>query len=355
MKKYNLLDLFSGCGGFSLGFKMAGYNILGGIDFEKDCIETFSKNFKNTINFHSDIKKITNKIIKENYMDTDVLVGGPPCQGFSMANMRQFHNDTDERNYYFKDFIRFVKVIRPKIAIIENVPRILSIQNGAIKRDIEQRLTKLGYSVTNSVLAASDYGVPQNRKRNFFIAVLSENSKGFDFDKLKKHDEITVQEAISDFYNLENKMDPKKLTLKPKSEYQKIMRRYSKDTLHNNEPRKFGPVVLKRLSYIKEGENWKSVPQKLFQTVRFNRHSNYLKRLNSQKPSVTLDTSQSGIIHPKYDRPLSTREGARIQSFPDNFIFHGSSTSQRRQVGNAVAPILAKNLAEELKKQILDK
>tara|TARA_X000000368_G_scaffold70767_1_gene51393 strand:- start:3030 stop:4082 length:1053 start_codon:yes stop_codon:yes gene_type:complete len=346
-----VLDLFSGCGGLSLGFQNASFEIVGGIDFDKDCIDTYQLNFPKSKTFVGDVSKFDKSTIIKNFKDVDVIIGGPPCQGFSSANMWEKNKKYDYRNYLFRDFIRFVELINPKIAVIENVSRILTIEDGKIKKGIENQFNELGYKINNKVLTASDYGVPQKRKRNFFVATRNEYDR-FDFELMKKKDVVNVGDALSDLYALENQsINFNTITSKILSDYQKIMRSKNNE-IYNHNPKYPMEKVQERIRHVKEGENWKAVPENLWDTVRHNRHSSAYKRLNSNDISITIDCGHMNYFHPKFDRVPTVRESARIQSFPDSFKFNGKQGSQFSQVGNAVPPLLAESLAIAIKGHI---
>ncbi len=346
---YRVLDLFSGCGGLSHGFRKAGYNIIGGIDYNQDCVNTFAINFKTKLNFCGDISKITDDEVALKYQNVDVVIGGPPCQGFSSANMWQKDID-DERNKLFLDFVRFIRVIKPKAFLMENVAQVLTKGNGEVKNKLELFLQDR-YYIENKILFANDYGVPQKRKRNFFIGINKNYDSGFNFDDIKSKDTVSVGEAISDLYDVENKKNSK-FSSKPLSKYQKEMRLKSKDLIHNHEPQKHNEKVVKRIKLVPEGGNWKDVPEELWDTIRNNRHSSAYKRLNSNDFSVTIDCGHMNYFHPKFNRVPTVRESARLQSFPDDFIFTGSKGSQLKQVGNAVPPLLSYAIAKALKRKL---
>ena len=352
MKKIKVLDLFSGCGGLSLGFKMAGFEISGAIDNDADSIQTFKKNFKKSKSLIKDINKINKKEIKKNFSNIDVIIGGPPCQGFSNANRWQKEYN-DPRNLLFLKFIEFVKIIKPKMLLIENVSGILSRSKGQIINNIKEILNENGYKVDYKLLNASEFGVPQIRKRVFIVG--NRLSSIDFFENLKKRKKVTVKDAISELYALEKK-DEKKLNGKLDNNYIKYLRKKNSKVLNHDivYPAK---STIEKIKHVKQGENWQSIPVKLFKNNRNNRHSSAFKRLKEDDFSVTIDTgnAHSNYFHPIYHRIPTPREAARIQSFTDNFEFIGSRTSQYRQIGNAVPPLLSKEIAKIFKKVILKK
>lgn len=352
MSNLKVLDLFSGCGGLSLGFKLAGFKIKGAIDYDKDSIETFKKNFGKGKFFVKDINKIDKKFIKKNFKDIDVVIGGPPCQGFSNAN-RWHKNYNDPRNLLFLKFIEFVKIIRPKMVLIENVSGILSSSKGQIIKNIEKILNKYEYNVDYKLLNASDFGVPQIRKRVFIVG--NRLSSVEFFDKLKKLKKVTVKDAISELYPLE-KRGEKKLNGKLSNDYIKYLRKKNSIVLNHDIVYPANSTI-EKIKHVKQGENWQSIPKNLFKNQRNNRHSSAFKRLKEDDFSVTIDTgnAHSNYFHPIYHRIPTPREAARLQSFKDNFEFVGTRTSQYRQIGNAVPPLLSKQIAKNFKKVILKK
>ena len=351
-KRLNVLDLFSGCGGLSLGFKMAGFNIAGAIDNDIDSIKTFKNNFKKGKFFVKDINKITKSEIKKNFKNIDVIIGGPPCQGFSNAN-RWHKNQNDPRNLLFLKFIEFVKIIRPKLLLIENVSGILSRLNGNIIKNINKILKKNGYHINYKLLDASEFGVPQLRKRVFIVGNRLNNE---DFRKyLKNKKKVTVGEAISELYPLEKNFK-NKLNGTLANGYIKYLRKKN-SKLPNHQIIYPAKSTIEKIKHVKQGENWQSIPEHLFKKNRNNRHSSAFKRLKENDFSVTIDTgnAHSNYFHPIFNRIPTPREAARIQSFKDNFEFIGSRTSQYRQIGNAVPPLLAKEIAKTFKKIIFNK
>lgn len=326
LKQYTIVDMFSGIGGLSLGFQQENFKLLLASDIDSNVAKTFKKNHPEIPFYQKDISKLNkkdlNKILKNKKVD--ILVGGIPCQSFSMAGNRirkNLNGESDERHFLFKEFIRITKLLKPKIAIIENVKGILSIHKGKIKKEIIKSFEDLGYKIDYKVLNSADYGVPQLRERVLFVAnrIKRENL----FPKITHTPErhISVEEALKNLPEL------------------------------NHNPRKLSGITLKRVKLIKQGKNWQSLPKKL-QTKSI--HSGAYGRLNEKKPSRTImtrfDTPSVGyVIHPKKHRTLTIREGARIQTFPDNFEFLGNTSSQNKQVGNAVPPKLSRAIAKQVK------
>ena len=353
---YNVLDLFCGAGGLSLGFKMAGFDIIGGIDFDQEALDTHRLNFKEGYHFCGDISELDNEFVLDNfYGKVDVIIGGPPCQGFSVANMQQKDIECDDRNKLFYEFIRFVRLLKPKAFVMENVPQILTKDKGHVKKVMMDVMDDLGYNVNVKVLIASDYGVPQRRRRAFFIGMSKELNKTFQFDYIEKKHIVTVEDALSDLYIFDNEIDCStvddefNIETEPNSDYQILMRKNSNGILYNHNIRYPKEIVQKRMSFVPEGGNWQNVPDELWDTIRTNRHSSAYRRLDSNDVSVTIDTGHMNYFHPKYNRVPTVRESARLQSFPDDFIFTGAQGSQFRQVGNAVPPLLSKAIAQTLK------
>lgn len=341
-----VLDLFSGCGGLSLGFLNAGYEVVLGIDNWKDAIETFEFNHHDSKGLIADLFTETAETIslQTGINNVDVIIGGPPCQGFSIAGKRIID---DERNRLYKSFVHFVEFYQPQAFLMENVPNIVSMGKGVVKDNILEDFQKIGYNVLYKVLLSSDFGVPQNRKRAFFIGL--KNSKEFVFPNptTLNGSQVTTAEAISDLPDLELK-NGSPYPLKALSNYQKVIRKKSKG-IFNHELTNHNPKTVEIISMVPDGGNYKDLPQNLQGTRKVNIA---WTRLNSQRPSFTIDTGHRHHFHYQYNRVPTVRESARIQSFPDEFIFKGSKTSQYKQVGNAVPPLLAKILANELKKYL---
>jgi DNA (cytosine-5)-methyltransferase 1 len=344
MIKKKVLDLFCGCGGFSFGFSEAGYDIVLGIDYWNDALVTYQRNHDSAKTLLADlhIESPDEIKIKTGITDIDVVIGGPPCQGFSIAGKRIVD---DERNKLYKSFVKFVDYYQPEAFMLENVPNIVSMSNGIIKDNIIKDFEDLGYAVVCKVLVASEFGVPQNRRRAFFVGI--KGSKKFTFPKSTINKLLTSEEAISDLP--ENSLfDGCEYQIEAKSEYQEQLRIKSAG-IYNHQITLHNQKTIEIISMVPDGGNYKNLPVELHQTRKVNIA---WTRLNSQKPSFTIDTGHNHHFHYKFDRVPTVRESARLQSFPDRFVFLGTKTSQLKQVGNAVPPLLSETLATELLKQL---
>ena len=339
--RYNVIDLFCGCGGFSLGFERAGFNVLLGIDVWDDALTTFKHNHKNSDTLQADLSVISPEQIQPllKNQKIDVIIGGPPCQGFSVAGKRIVD---DIRNKLYKNFVRFVEFFKPKAFVMENVPNIFSIGGGKVKKSIIKDFTELGYSIEYKVLTASDYGVPQNRRRAFFVGFL--NGHKFEFPKPFETDKVTSFEALSDLpeYSV---LDGEPYPMDAKSSYQKLMR-FQSDRLYNHQTTIHNQKTINIISLVPDGGNYKNLPIDLQETRKV--HIAWT-RLNSRKPSFTIDTGHNHHFHYSFNRVPTVRESARLQSFPDDFIFFGNKGSQLKQVGNAVPPLLAQEIGKHIK------
>lgn len=342
--KFNVIDLFCGCGGFSLGFERAGFNVILGIDVWKDALCTFKYNHMNSQTIQADLSILspeeTLPILKGK--SVDVIIGGPPCQGFSVAGKRIVD---DIRNKLYKNFVHFVRHFKPKAFVMENVPNILSIGGGVVKESILKDFKELGYTVEYKILTASDYGVPQNRRRAIFVGFL--NGHHYCFPKPFESDKVTSSEALSDLPEL-SIADGGEYPIAPQSEYQQLMRQNS-SKLFNHQATTHNQKTIDIISLVPDGGNYKDLPFELRETRKV--HIAWT-RLNSNRPSFTIDTGHRHHFHYSYNRIPTARESARIQSFPDDFFFTCSRTSQLKQIGNAVPPLMGEAIAKSLLEQL---
>lgn len=345
-----VVDLFCGAGGLSRGFIDASFEVVLGIDHEEAALKTFTKNHNNAQTLlldlfdHSNIEKIKENLDNRK-IKVDVLVGGPPCQGFSLAGKR---DEDDDRNILYKAMVKTAELIKPRVIVLENVPGLLTLYGGKAAKRIYSDFENLGYMMNAKVLYAPNFGVPQIRKRVFFIGILN-GTRPFSYPEPIVKDAnkfITTEQALSDLPSLVDDYDYsldkiRDYATNPQSEYQIKMRKKSNFAV-NHYPTRHEQKTIDTIALVPDGGNYKDLPHEL--SKRF-KYKESMKRYNSKKPSLTIDTGHRTHFHYKYNRIPTVRECARLQSFPDDFIFYGSKQQQYRQVGNAVPPLLGKNLA----------
>ncbi len=338
--KYRVLDLFSGCGGLSYGFECAGFHIVAGVDNWEDSLVTYRANHKDSKGILLDLGNFNAAKLHEEVGDVDVVIGGPPCQGFSLSGKR---NPDDPRNKLYKGFVDVVKEFRPKVFVLENVPNLASMAQGKIKDAIIDEFSNLGYKVKYKVLLASDYGVPQNRRRVIFVGSIYNDNFEYPVPSNTDATRVTTFDALSDLPEHTVK-DGAINSQAPLSDYQQLMRKHT-NKIYNHVTSDHSEQTKKIISLVPDGGNYKDLPEE-YRSVR-KVHIAWT-RYNSKKPSLTIDTGHRHHFHYKYNRIPTVRESARLQSFPDDFIFYGSKTSQYKQVGNAVPTLMAKAVAQKV-------
>lgn len=349
----NAIDLFAGCGGLSKGFMDAGYNIIVGVDNNSAALKTFKRNHNGAEALNADLSKIeTFDEIKRIAGDRsiDVIIAGPPCQGFSLSGPRNFD---DKRNELYLAVFEVVKYFNPKGFIIENVPGMKTLYEGQIVEEIRKRFKKLGYNVESKILCAADYGVPQMRKRLIFMGVRADIGDIKFPDRIFKPENYrTCRDAISDLQSRTKELGEEQdiYISKPNIEYQKLMRKNCK-ILYNHVATNHTQMVKDTITLVPEGGNYKDLPKGVGESRKFNEA---WTRYHGDKPSRTIDTGHRNHFHYEYNRVPTIRENARLQSFPDDFVFLGTRTEQNRQVGNAVPPLLGYHIAKALQKCIKD-
>lgn len=343
-----VVDLFSGCGGLSYGFAKEGFNVVVGIDNWNDSLITFAKNHPSSKTILKDLGNFNPQNLKKEIGEADIVIGGPPCQGFSISGKR---DPNDPKNRLYEGFVRVVKCFKPKAFVLENVPNLVSMAGGQIRDSIIKDFNSLGYDVKYKVLLASDYGVPQNRKRVVFVGMLGKNI--FDFPEGNFSDpksKVNCSQAMSDLPE-ESVSDGAPNNIKTKSAYQELMRKGT-SKIFNHQITHHEKKTIDIISMVPDGGNYKDLPKHL-RNIR-NVHIAWT-RYCSKKPSLTIDTGHRHHFHYKFNRIPTVRESARLQSFPDDFIFCGSKTSQYKQVGNAVPPLMAREIAKSLIKALKEK
>ncbi|TYB79202.1 DNA cytosine methyltransferase [Bizionia myxarmorum] len=368
----HVVDLFSGCGGLALGFKWAGFETVFASDVDENCEKTYTHNFPNVPFITKDLREISTTEIKNIITNNpDVVIGGPPCQGFSLANKNRNKVKDDPRNELFYEFVRVVTDLQPKAFVMENVRGLLSMQKGEVIKLMREAFENagIGYQVDYQVLLASDYGVPQNRHRVIMIGIRKDLEKQPIFPKKIYENPVTVWEAISDLPQIKASEGTKKMTYETKAQnnFQAFIRKDSKK-VNNHVAMRHTQRLINRFQVIKAGESLAHVSQEHAAVKRGNPKekskivfSQNNQRLHANKPAPTIAASfQSNFIHPFLHRNFTAREGARLQSFPDNFIFQGMRTkmswekglSQYQQIGNAVPPLLGYAVAKILKETL---
>lgn len=378
IKEFTSIDLFSGCGGMTKGFEFAGVRSIFASDIDENCEKTFTRNFPGTPFLCKDITEITKEEVDAltGGVSPDIIIGGPPCQGFSLANKNRNKVADDPRNKLFYGFVKFINWYSPKTFVMENVKGLLSMQNGKVIQTICDEFTnagEYGYNVAYKVLRASDYGTPQNRERVILIGfrkdldIMPVHPVPYEMDSL-----ITVNEAISDLPVIHAGQGEESMNYpgKPANAYQLLMRQNS-DKVSNHIAMKHTPRLVERFKAIKAGQSlvdvWEThgavkrgAPSEK-SNIKFSQNN---QRVFGNLPAPTIAASfQSNFIHPTLDRNFTAREGARLQSFPDDFIFEGMRTkmswekglSQYQQIGNAVPVLLAYAIANSVISQLKSK
>lgn len=367
----NIIDIFAGCGGMSLGFEMAGFNIPVAIEKDEWASETYKKNHPNTKVITEDIMNISDisSVLPREIETIDGIIGGPPCQGFSLSGNR---DKNDPRNSLFMEFVRFVRYFNPKFFVMENVIGILSMKTKSgdcITDIIKKEFETSGYSVEIFILNAAEFGVPQNRVRVFFIGL--RNDIEYNKDKIEPKgflfgdNQITISDAIMDLPQIVSGggTEISEYTVPPSTKYQEWSRLGSK-YLYNHVAMRHTKRLVERFEQIKFGQSVADVEEKYQQRKRgeVSKVSGKVYSQNNMRPypdrpSPTIPASfQSNFVHPYLNRNYTAREGARLQSFPDTYIFCGKRTtmsweknlSQYQQIGNAVPPLLAKAVADSI-------
>lgn len=339
---------------------MANFDVKYAIEVRKNYIETYKRNNPECVCLNKDVALFPREIFKKEFLNNKKVVGiigGPPCKGFSSVGNRKMR---DPRNMLIYYFINWVDYLKPKFYVMENVPGILSMDKGRVVGKVKCMYNQIGYSCDMHVLLAADYGVPQIRKRVFFIGsnlsikkikIVSERQQPF----------LTVSDALSDIIDVppltSRRTDNAALdySTAPKTKYQEYLRKNS-EKLYDHYAPNHSELVKKRISLIKPGDNHSSLPKEYQLNSGY---PNIYGRLELNNPSDTI-TANCGcvsapgrFIHPVHDRAISVREAARLQSFPDNYRFSGNLNERYKQVGNAVPPLMAYAIAKSIKKIIL--
>ncbi|WP_075680667.1 DNA cytosine methyltransferase [Roseburia sp. 831b] len=326
---FNYIDLFCGAGGLSAGFDKAGMENVFAVEFNPDFAKTYERNFPSHKLLVDDIKNISNEDIKKlvGNKDIDVIIGGPPCQGFSIAgNIGRTFVD-DDRNRLFKEFVRFVNTIKPKVFLMENVAAMATHLKGKTIKEIVGAFENCGYCIKWDVLNTVNYEIAQERRRIVIVGVRKDLNSEFEYPQ--KSDKIlTIKDVIGDLPRLSSG---------------------ESSEIPNHVAMKHTKQMLEKMSYVKDGGDRNDIPEDI--RPKSGDVRKYI-RYDSKKPSVCVTGDMRKIFHYNQNRALTCRELARIQTFDDSFIFEGSSIQIQQQIGNAVPPRLAYLLAEQVKETL---
>lgn len=337
-----IIDLFCGIGGLSLGFEQAGFDVVAAVDMWEDAVKTYNHNRKQPVakvmtveSFNDDVLPILVKSEK-----ITGIIGGPPCQGFSTVGKREIE---DPRNKMYLEFYRAVKIANPDFFVIENVKGMLTLNKGAFVKDLLERFGEngLGYTISYKLVNAADYGVPQNRYRVFYVGI---KNKTFKFPQEYAY-KLSASDGISDLMGA----DTNHYGTHPQNDYQRLLRGSQNKPL-NQDYTNHTEQTVKIISMIPDGGNIKSLPSEFWEIRKYNKA---FERMSSTRPSNTIDTGHRNYFHYAEPRIPTLRESARLQSFPDEFEVLGTRGSQYKQIGNAVPPMLAKVIADQIMKIIL--
>ena len=354
MSKYNVVDLFSGVGGLSYGFsKMPEFNILAANEIEKDISIAYTLNHPNVAMLNCDINQLTEEKFQEILKGkrVDLIVGGPPCQSYSTLGKRQM----DERANLFMQYKRILTILNPKAFVFENVSGILSMDKGRLFERIKSEFESLGYQLKYKLLDAVDYGVPQHRERVILVGFKGENK--FEYPQptygegLKPY--ITLEEAIGDLPSIKSGQTNNTFDSSFSNDFLNFVRK-SDETMTEHSAPNNGEHLIKIMEALKDGQSKDELPEDIRPKSGY---GNTYAKLWWKKPSTTITRnfacpSSSRCIHPRDSRAMSIREGARLQSFPDDYKFYGSDGMKRLEIGNAVPPLLSKVIAEQMLKAL---
>ncbi len=341
-----IIDLFCGIGGLSLGFEQAGFDVVAAVDMWKDAITTFNHNRTDKVAKTETVEEFNEnelpELIKKEHITG--VIGGPPCQGFSTVGRRDVD---DPRNKMYLEFYKTVKLADPDFFVIENVRGMLTLNKGAFVNDLLERFGEskngLGYKISYKLLNAADYGIPQNRYRVFYVGI---KNKKFEFPKPLNY-KLTAKDGISDLEGANNEH----YGSLPQNDFQKAMRGKCESPI-NQDYTNHSQQTMNIVNQVPDGGNIKDLPKEMWNVRKYNKA---FERMGTFKPSNTIDTGHRNYFHYAEPRIPTVRESARIQSFPDSFEIIGTRGSQYKQVGNAVPPMLARIIADNIKQIIEEK
>ena len=351
MRKYKIIDLFAGVGGLSYGFsQMKEYSILAANEIEKDISIAYSLNHPNVNMINCDIYDLTEEVLLNALKGEtiDVVIGGPPCQSFSTLGKRQL----DERANLFMQYKRILQILKPRAFVFENVVGILSMDKGRLFQQIKAEFEELGYTLKHNILDAVDFGVPQHRERVILVGFKGNNSFVYPApthgEGLKPY--ITLKEAIGDLPFLKGGEVKNNYQHEADNDFLKFVRANSAKVVTEHYSPKNGEHLVRIMEALKDGQSKDDLPENIRPKSGY---GNTYAKLWWERPATTITRnfacpSSSRCIHPRDSRALSIREGARLQSFPDNYKFYGSDGKKRLEIGNAVPPLLSISIARQM-------
>jgi DNA (cytosine-5)-methyltransferase 1 len=373
---YTIIDLFSGAGGLTTGFHLAGFKSLCAIDVEAKALATYKYNYPKSQIVHQDIRNVDPSELRVQLglqkEELTVIIGGPPCQGLSRNTPADYRYLEDSRNQLYRTFLEFVREFRPHYVVMENVPEILKAYDGAIKREMIDQLEAQGYKVTFGSLNAANYGVPQTRSRAFFLASLDKylqfpesthigdlrsdyrdtiSCNHLTILRSNISSIVTVRDAIGDLPSLEAGQTYNKevYPISAQTPYQAMIRNGS-TKLTNHVARALSAIQMSRARVLSEGQDARNLPTELAPKKHY---SGAYGRLYWDKPARTITRwvfhpGSGRFFHPTQNRTITIREAARLHSYPDNFHFLGTYTEMASQIGESVPPLLGKAIAESI-------
>ncbi len=355
MKKYNIIDLFAGVGGLSYGFsQLDEFNIVMANEIEKDISKAYTLNHPDVDMINCDINDLTEDVIKEvvDNKTIDIIVGGPPCQSYSTLGKRQM----DDRANLFMQYKRILSIIKPKAFVFENVTGILSMNGGKLFKNVQMEFAELGYELKYKVLNAMDYGVPQARERVILVGFLGENN--FEYPEPThgngKLPYVSLREAIGDLPMIGSGETNNTYSTEPNNAFLKFVRKDGSTTATEHSAPRNGTHLIKIMQTLKDGQSKEDLSEDIRPKSGY---GNTYAKLWWDRPSTTITRnfacpSSSRCIHPRDSRAMSIREGARLQSFPDDYQFYGTDSMKRLEIGNAVPPLLSVAIAKQMLKAI---
>ena len=356
MNKYRVIDLFAGVGGLSYGFAHNdNFEIVMANEYEKDIATAYRMNHPSVDMVQGDIRDLSEEELKKHIgnVGIDIIVGGPPCQSYSTLGKRQM----DERAHLFEEYCRVLSIVQPKAFIFENVSGLLSMQGGTLIELIKEKFKDLGYDVKCKVLNAVDFGVPQYRDRVILVGMKGKNT--FEYPEAT-HGEglrpyVTVEDAFSDLPILKSGQECTQYATEPQNEYQKYLRSNSV-TIEENVAPTNGEHLIRIMEALPDGGCKDDLPESIRPKSGY---GNTYAKMWWKKPAPTVTRnfatpSSSRCVHPRDSRAMTTREGARLQSFPDDYKFYGSRSTKNLEIGNAVPPLLSIALAKKMEEALKD-